>query len=139
MTVSQSTMNQIGNAKNPAQGQAKRVLTVCSAGLLRSPTTADWLTQEYGYNTRACGSVPEFALVPITDVLVHWADEIVFAEELHKIYAKNLISDSRYWEDEEGNTKPLIVLDIPDIHMRNDKYLIHSISEAYINETKKIS
>ena len=114
MNVSQSTMNQIGNASNYAQGNAHKVLTVCSAGLLRSPTIADWLTTYFGYNTRACGSVPEFALIPITEVLVHWADEIVFAETEHLDYAKSLVENKRYWEDSNGRSKPLVVLNIPD-------------------------
>jgi predicted protein tyrosine phosphatase len=32
-------MNRLGNCKNYHQGKFKRVLCVCSAGLLRSPTT----------------------------------------------------------------------------------------------------
>ncbi len=73
-----STRNQIGNAKNPFQGEAKKVLCVCSAGLLRSPTLAHLLHRKYGFNTRACGSSQDFALIPISEALVEWADEIVF-------------------------------------------------------------
>ena len=74
-------MNRLGNATNPYQGDYKRVLSVCSAGLLRSPTIAWILSQEpFGYNTRACGIVEEYALVPLDDVLITWADEIVVVE-----------------------------------------------------------
>lgn len=72
------TMNRLDNARNEFQGEYKRVLCVCSAGLLRSPTTAVVLSSEpYNFNTRAAGLVREFALVPVDKVLLFWADEIV--------------------------------------------------------------
>lgn len=71
-------MNRIANSTNQFQGSYKRVLCVCSAGLLRSPTTALVLSQPpYNYNTRAAGLTKEFALVPVDPVLLHWADEVV--------------------------------------------------------------
>ena len=49
-------MNRIANSTNPFQKDYKRVLCVCSAGLLRSPTAAYVLSQApYNYNTRAAG------------------------------------------------------------------------------------
>jgi len=76
-----SMMNKLANCHNMFQGEAKKVLCVCSAGLLRSPTMATVLAEEYGYNTRAAGITEEYALIDVTDVLVEWADEIVVAEE----------------------------------------------------------
>lgn len=70
--------NQLANVGNRFQGKTKKVLTVCSAGLLRSPTLANMLNLKYGFNTRAVGSDKEFALIPITQALIWWADEIVF-------------------------------------------------------------
>lgn len=70
--------NQLGVVKNSAQTEAKRVLVVCSAGLLRSPTCANVLHQTFGYNTRAAGSSEEYALIPVSEALIVWADEIVF-------------------------------------------------------------
>lgn len=72
------TKNQLGNVGNRFQGKAKKVLAVCSAGLLRSPTLANVLNLKYGFNTRAVGADKEFALIPITQALIWWADEIVF-------------------------------------------------------------
>lgn len=69
--------NRFWNCTNPYQGDAKKVLCVCSAGLLRSPTAAKILWKEYGYNTRSCGLDIGHALIPIDDVLIAWADEIV--------------------------------------------------------------
>ena len=40
---------------NPYQGTDKKLLFVCSAGLLRSATAANLFAKK-GYNTRGCGS-----------------------------------------------------------------------------------
>lgn len=71
------------NAKNPYQSDRKKVLCVCSAGLLRSPTIAHVLATDYDFNTRSCGVGLDFALIPVDEVLIHWADEIVTAESWH--------------------------------------------------------
>lgn len=75
--------NRIWNVNNPYQGEAHKVLCVCSAGLLRSPTAANVLHKEFGYNTRSCGSDTDHALVPLDSVLCEWADEIVCMEARH--------------------------------------------------------
>ena len=73
--------NRMANAKNMYQGSRKKVLTVCSAGLLRSPTIAYILSNDpFNFNTRSCGASSEFALIPLDKVLVHWADEVVVVE-----------------------------------------------------------
>lgn len=71
------TFNKMHNLRNPYQGKAKKVLCVCSAGLLRSPTTANILHKDYGYNTRSCGVNSEYALIEMDEALLNWADEIV--------------------------------------------------------------
>lgn len=72
------TMNRVHNVRNPNQGAAKKVLCVCSAGLLRSPTLANILHREFKYNTRAVGVSRDYALIPMDRVHMEWADEIVF-------------------------------------------------------------
>ena len=74
--------NRLANAKNPFQGKMKRVLCVCSAGLLRSPTIA-WILSNppFNFNTRACGASPEYALIPLDEALVYWADEVIAVEQ----------------------------------------------------------
>ncbi len=43
-------------SQNPYQGKYKRVLCVCSAGVLRSATTAVVLSKEpFNFNTRSAG------------------------------------------------------------------------------------
>ncbi len=80
-----SSMNRLANVANPYQGSRKRVLAVCSAGLLRSPTIA-WILSNppFDFNTRACGITKEYALIPLDDALITWADEIVVVEEYMK-------------------------------------------------------
>lgn len=73
--------NQLANVGNRFQTKAKRVLCCCSAGLLRSPTLANVLHKEFGFNTRAVGVDKEFALIPISQALIWWADEIVFVNQ----------------------------------------------------------
>jgi predicted protein tyrosine phosphatase len=76
-----SKRNQLSNIHNSAQGKTKKVLCVCSAGLLRSPTLSNLVHQKYGYNTRACGTSKEYALIPITEALITWADTILFVNK----------------------------------------------------------
>ena len=63
---------------NPYQGEDKRVLFVCSAGILRSATAARIYAKKY--NTRAAGSA-SYALIPVTDELLIWCKEVVFVNE----------------------------------------------------------
>jgi len=89
-------MNRLANCGNSFQGKAKRVLCVCSAGLLRSPTAAEVLSREpFNYNTRAVGLVSEFALIPLDEVLLEWADEIVCMEESQIVEIQERVKASR--------------------------------------------
>ena len=122
-----SLMNRLGNALNPYQGKESKVLCLCSAGLLRSPTAANVLHQEYGYNTRAAGVTTEYALIPVDDVLLAWADEIVCVEPSVR---DKLFSDYEEPVPEEI-AKKITVLDIPDNFSWNDPKLCELIIEQY--------
>lgn len=63
---------------NPHQGLSRKVLFVCSAGMLRSPT-AMALASAKGMNARACGTHYK-ALVPLSVNLIQWANQIVFMD-----------------------------------------------------------
>ena len=116
-------MNRMGNAKNEYQTDVKKVLCICSAGLLRSPTTAVVLSQEpYNYNTRAAGIVEEYALVPVDEVLIHWADEIVCVEPR----IETLLRD-----EFDVNDKHIVTLDLPDMFEYRNPVLIELIKEQY--------
>lgn len=95
--------NALWNVKNPNQGDSRRILTVCSAGLLRSPTVAARLVMR-GYNARSCG-VHDYALVKLDEVLVEWADVILFMTRDH-------LSIAEY--DHDIKKKDHLVLNIED-------------------------
>lgn len=114
------SMNRKHNAHNPYQGSFKKVLCVCSAGLLRSPTAAWVLSNEpFHRNTRACGIDVGHALIPLDDVLLEWADEIVCmdAHQAKEVRAKT--------------SKPVLCLDIDDSYAFRDTALVHKIRERY--------
>lgn len=113
-------INALHNCKNPYQGNYRRVLCVCSAGLLRSPTAAVVLAKEYKYNTRACG-IHDYALIQFDEVLGLWADEIVCVEES----IANLIP-----EQYKGK---VVTLNIPDQYDYMNPELQELIKEQYDN------
>jgi predicted protein tyrosine phosphatase len=118
--------NQLGVAKNTAQGKALRVLCVCSAGVLRSPTLANYLHKEWGYNTRACGSSEEYALIPLSEALIEWADTIIFVNEEN--YVEALFRNQPLAALIEKKT---IVLDIPDNYDYNDPTLVSIMHQQF--------
>lgn len=123
-------MNRLANCANKYQGRYKRVLCVCSAGLLRSPTAAWVLSNEpYNYNTRAAGLSKEFALVPVDEVLLTWADQIVCmnAEQAEKI--RSMLVDET----------PIVVLGIPDSFTYRDEKLVSLIRESYDKHLAEVS
>lgn len=115
--------NKIGVIKHPSQGKEKKVLCCCSAGILRSPTMANVLHQKFGYNTRSCGLIEEFALIYASDTLLLWSDEIVVAEYWMVDSIKEKLTES----------KIIICLDIPDLYNWNDKDLQSDIITRYEN------
>lgn len=84
------TLNQLSVLQNKFQGSKPRILCVCSGGVLRSPTMAWLLSQPpFNFNTRSCGT-EEYALIPLTEQLIAWADEIVCAEDEHAFEVKKM-------------------------------------------------
>jgi len=128
------TESRIGNCSNRHQGDYKKVLAVCSAGMLRSPTIAWILGQKpYEYNCRAAGIDHSYALVKVDDVLLTWANEIVCADTEHYFFVKDRL-------DELGLQKTILNLQLPDIYeYRNPKLvkLIRKAYDKYLTETKK--
>lgn len=107
------------NCKNPFQGEYKKALCLCSAGLLRSPTLA-FVLGNMGYNTRAAG-VHDYALVQVNEVLIEWADEIYCVEPA--------ITDVLLHNFKVPEDKKVITLTIPDCYPYRDKELIKIIEE----------
>ena len=111
-----------GVIDNPYQGKDKKVLFVCSAGILRSATAARIYAHKY--NTRSAGTGLEYALVPLSERLMDWADEIVFVNEWN--YAEATI----YFDMPKYNGF-VTVLDIPDQFPHMDPQLIKAFEEQY--------
>ena len=121
-------MNRYGVHSNRFQGDYKRVLTVCSANMLRSPTIAHILSADpYNFNTRSAGTAG-YALIPVTEDLLLWADEVVCADTEHALWVRDKMME---WMLD----KPIIDLQIPDIYEYRNPELIQLIKERYESRT----
>lgn len=121
-------INRKYNCHNSYQGKYKRVLCCCSAGLLRSPTTAFVLSNEpFNFNTRAVGLDVGHALIPIDDVLLEWADEIVCMDDYQEKVLK------------ERTDKPIVNLQIGDNFEYRDKGLVELIKIKYLRHMEMLN
>jgi predicted protein tyrosine phosphatase len=111
-----------GVVRNPFQGTDKKVLFVCSMGILRSATGARLYADEY--NTRSAGTWDD-ALIPLTTTLLAWADEIVFVNQENYRGACKKFGDLSQFEG------GLRVLNIPDNYPHMDPVLIKAFEEQY--------
>ena len=111
-----------GVVDNPYQGKDKKVLFVCSAGVLRSATAA----RIYGrkYNTRCAGTGLDYALIPLTERLMDWADQIVFVTQLN-------YQQAGYNFDLVPYKDKIRILDIPDEFEHMDPRLIEEFEQQY--------
>ncbi len=65
----------LGQLNLEAEGHYKRVLFVCSGGMLRSATAAQWAATALDWNTRNCGTW-SMALPPAHPNLLEWAQVV---------------------------------------------------------------
>lgn len=131
MTVSR---NRLANTQNGYQGPRKRVLCVCSAGMLRSPTAAWILSNEpFGFNTRAVGASQEYALIPMDEAHVLWADEILCFNDEQKLLAEQLLQNVNpdHWK-----LTPIHVLNVPDIYEFRQPKLIDLLMNKFMEMYK---
>ena len=113
--------NRMFNCTNPYQGAYRKVLCLCSAGLLRSPTMAWVLSNEpYNCNVRAAGVETGHALVPLDEVLLEWADCFVVAEQ-------RMVD---YLDSEAAEGKHVYVLNLPDTYGYREDALVEAIKKA---------
>ena len=117
-----SLMNRLGNCHNMYQGDSKKVLTVCSAGLLRSPTAA-WVLSNppFNFNTRSCGYNDEYALVVLDEVLLEWADEVVVMDNKQELYVRAF-----------GYKGTVHVLNVPDSYNYRDPELVELLTDKFL-------
>jgi predicted protein tyrosine phosphatase len=120
------TRERIGNASNKYQGKYKRVLSVCSGGLLRSPTIAHTLASDpYNYNTRSVGTDTDYALNLLDQVILEWADEIVCADTEHEREVRSQLAQIGL------AGKKVVCLKLPDVYPYRARKLVHLIKKRY--------
>lgn len=108
---------------NSSQTNARRLLFVCSVGMLRSPT-AQMVASSQGYNARACGSAVNIALIPLSCNLINWADHIIFMNVENAIEAHKEFEAVDYKED---IMQKQIVWNIEDRYNWGDEVLWNTI------------
>jgi len=117
--------NSMAVIKNSYQGNATKVLCVCSGGVLRSPTAAWIISNEpFNFNTRSCGD-KDYALIPLSEELVTWADEIVVMDEWHAKSVKEKLIEACY----EPGYREIHVLNVPDDYDYRDPELVRILTE----------
>lgn len=126
-----SRYRRMGIYSNEYQGHYKRVLIVCSAGILRSATAAHILSADpYNFNTRNVG-IESYALIPLTEDLLMWADEIICMQKEHEIFVLKKMLE---WHIPE---KRIINLNIEDIYEYRHPELVRLIIEKYDRSQEK--
>ncbi len=118
-----------GVVKNPYQGDDKKVVFVCSMGILRSATAARLYADKY--NTRCAGSWDD-ALVPLTLLLISWADELVFVNKSNYDGACKKFGDLSQFD---GTVR---ILDIPDAFPHMAPELVAAFEEQYEPVTNQL-
>ena len=140
--------NRMGNAHNHHQGIMPRILCVCSAGLLRSPTLA-WVLSNppYNCNTRAVGVSEEYALIPIELVHLEWADAIFCMDDDQAKYIRSVMEKGKTVGKRTytvGNPKkPIYVLNLADCYGTRSPELVEEINklleyENYLDKLAKL-
>lgn len=120
-----SDLNRIHNVSNPYQGDTKKVLCVCSAGLLRSPTLAHLLSGDpWNYNTRAVGTDVGHALIPLEIAHIVWADTIICMNEEQKRFIKDMIKGSQF-----KVCAKVVCIKVPDAFEYREPALVELLKE----------
>lgn len=114
-----------GVVHNPYQGKDKKVLFVCSMGILRSATGARLYASRH--NTRCAGTWAD-ALIPVTPTLLEWADEVVFVNKSNYEQIKTRYEREGIDIDEILTIK---VLDIPDAFPHMAPELVQAFNDQY--------
>jgi predicted protein tyrosine phosphatase len=115
-----------GVVSNPYQGTDKKVLFVCSIGILRSATGARMYAKKY--NTR-CAGTNSMALIPLTQLLIDWADLVVFVNR------ENYNTACANFNQQEFDYK-CKVLGIPDQYPHMHPLLIKQFKKQFESTNK---
>ncbi|MCR4308351.1 MAG: protein tyrosine phosphatase [Candidatus Berkelbacteria bacterium] len=110
---------------SPYQREYPKWLFICTAGMLRSATAAHHFASK-GINTRCAGTDELYAIQPVHENTLMWADKIFCMEKEHKEYL-NRKFDCRNLD--------ITVLDIQDDFSYREEKLIQLLEDA-INATQ---
>ena len=110
---------------NQYQTNARRVVFVCSVGMLRSPT-AQIVASQHGFNARAAGSDRDRALIPLNANLIEWAEKIVFMNFENLCQALNTFEGTGY---DETIREKKVVWNIEDQYEWGDNILFRILEE----------
>ena len=123
--------NQLGVLFNAYQGKHKKVLTVCSAGCLRSPTAAHILSSHpWNFNTRCAGTSSEYAIIPVTEALIVWADVILCMDSFQQLHI-NTMQNKLAEEYDAFDYKQVINLEIEDDYVYRQPELVEIMTEKF--------
>ncbi len=123
--------NQEGVVFNRWQGDAVKALFVCSAGILRSPTAALHFAKTKGWNTRAVGDNEEFALIPVSEALMVWADLVFVMSTDQRIHLKQ-----KFGQSFEGK---IFVMNIEDDFGFMDEQLVGFLDASMEHLTPEVA
>jgi len=128
MTKTESILKCNTPYANISQGTQKKIVFVCSVGMLRSATAAT-IGSQLGLNTRTCGS-SKLALIPLSANLIRWADWIVFMK--NENYRESLLTfkETEFLDDLEDKS---VIWNVPDIYNYMQDELVY-ILESQIKE-----
>lgn len=111
---------------NPYQGDDRKVVFVCSMGILRSATGARIYAHKH--NTRNAGTWDD-ALIPLTPNLIMWADQLVFVNQHNYEGALKKFEEVEYLVNTIQDKA--VVLNIPDTYEHMHPELIKAFEEQY--------
>ncbi|MEI9966390.1 MAG: protein tyrosine phosphatase [Candidatus Moraniibacteriota bacterium] len=100
----------------------EKLLFVCSANMMRSPTAEDLFKDSLQYEAKSAGILP-MSVTHITQSHLNWADRVFLMSEKedgHLTYLRNHF-------DIEG--KNIEVLEIPNIYQRGDPKLVELLQK----------
>ena len=106
----------------------RKILFVCTGNIDRSPTAESLFKGKTGFDVQSAGT-STYANRKISLQLIEWADIIFVMQDHHK---KSITKLNPKAEDK------IIVLNIPDIYIRNEPKLIRILKTKlakYLNET----
>ena len=125
--MQQINRNRLANCENEFQGSFMRVLAVCSAGLLRSPTIARVLIRDFdNVNPRPVGTSSEYALVPLDMVHLKWAHLIICANDEVMRFVTTALEECKL-------ERKVVHLNIPDMYNFADPELERIIRDELDN------